>query len=98
MESVTRCVTPMPTATPRDAERVMNERSLMTPMMGGDPSGEICYATVSGLYYHRREDCSGMLQALPWTRVSAQAVGKLPCPVCLPEEAERYAEGNVSEP
>ncbi len=44
----------------------------------------IRYATANGVYYHLTQDCSGMTEAIPWTEEAALAMGKQPCPVCLP--------------
>lgn len=74
--------TPVPATEPEYTPTPMPE-----PAQGKDLTAEICYATAQGEYFHRYENCSGMLDAIPWTQAAALAMGKQPCPVCLPANA-----------
>ena len=45
----------------------------------------LVYYTPGGMYYHLREDCSGMQTAAAHSIATANADGKKPCPTCFGE-------------
>ena len=62
--------TPAPTATPKPGEDD-NDSSLFY------------YATKDGPYYHREDDCTGMVGAKKVSEKDASARGQKPCPKCI---------------
>lgn len=45
------------------------------------------WCTPKGLYFHADQFCSGMQNALPEPWDQAEAEGRKPCPICIPENA-----------
>lgn len=75
-----------PTPTPDVlAQPPANDVRLYTPIPSGAPT---VWYTEKGTYYHSEEHCSDMQGADSHTLPEAQALGKQPCPVCVPDEAQ----------
>ena len=53
------------------------------------------YATRGGTYYHLDQTCSGMTNAVAYTKEAAERAGKIACPVCVTRLQQSLASSAV---
>lgn len=59
-----------------------NRNQTACPLCIGTTDDTVYYGTTTGKYYHTDKFCSGMKNAIPYTKAQAEAEGKTACPIC----------------
>lgn len=68
---------------------------ILQPLPTASPN--LVYVTANGRFYHSDSGCQGMQNASAISVETATAMGKLPCPICVPEGAVVQAQVIIME-